>query len=86
MKNPVVNPMYVRAQCLLVSVIVRKKSQAIKGTKDCHICFENFRVEALQSFHQEHSLHLACRDCIKHYLDSLAKAVVTLHVLTVDYP
>ena len=56
---------------------VKKKPQAIKSRKDCHICFENVRVEDLQSFHQEHSLHLACRDCIKHYLDSLASAVVT---------
>ena len=56
---------------------VKKKPQAIKSTKDCHICFENFRVEDLQSFHLEHSLHLACRDCIKLYLDSLASAIVT---------
>ena len=56
---------------------VKKKSQAVKSTKDCHICFENFRVEDLQSFHLEHSLHLACRDCRKPYLDSLASAVVT---------
>ena len=56
---------------------VKKKPQAVKSTKDCHICFKNFRVEDLQSFHLEHSLHLAGRDCIKHYLDSLASAVVT---------
>ena len=56
---------------------VKKKPQAIKSTKDCLICFENFRVEDLQSFHLEHSLHLACKDCIKHYLDSFASAVVT---------
>ena len=56
---------------------VKKKPQAIKSRKDCYICFENFRVEDLQSFHQEHSLHLACGDCIKHYSDSLASAVVT---------
>ena len=56
---------------------MKKKPQAIKSTKDCHICFETFRVEDLQSFHQENSLHVACRDRIKHYLDSLASAVVT---------
>ena len=56
---------------------VKKKPQAIKSRKDCYICSENFRVEDLQSFHQEHSLHLACRDYIKPYLDSLASAVVT---------
>ena len=40
--------------------------------KDCLICLENFTVAELQSFHLDHSLHLACRDCIKQYLDSLA--------------
>ena len=56
---------------------VKKKPQAVKSTKKCHICFENFRVEVLQSFHLEHSLHLACGDCVKQYLDSLPSAVVT---------
>ena len=56
---------------------VKKKPQVIKSTNDCPICFKNFRVEDLQSFHLEHSLHLACIDCIKHYLDSLASAIVT---------
>ena len=53
---------------------IKEKPQALKRTKDCHICFENFRVEDLQSFHLENSIHFACRDCIKHYLDSLASA------------
>ena len=56
---------------------VKKKPQAIKTTNGCHICFENLRVEDFQSFLLEHSLHLACRDCIKHYSDSLASAVVS---------
>ena len=57
---------------------VKKKPQAMKSTKDCHICFENFRVEDLQSFHLEHKVStLACGDSIKHYLDSFASAVVT---------
>ena len=64
---------------------VKKKPQAIKSTKDCHICSENFRVEDLQSFHRKHSLHLACRDCIKHYLDSLAFYVHSSAVVTCPY-
>ena len=40
-------------------------------TEKCMICYENFGKVDLQSFQIEHSLHLACRDCIKH-LDSLA--------------
>ena len=70
--------MFISIEFLGVTTMrVKKKPQAIKSRKDCHICFENVRVEDLQSFHQEHSLHLVCRDCIKHYLDSLASAVVT---------
>ena len=42
--------------------------------RKCRICYEN--LEELQSFHLDHRLHLACRECIKHYLDSLAGAVV----------
>ena len=41
------------------------------------ICFENFRLVELQSFHLENSLNLSGRDCIKHQLDSLASSVVT---------
>ena len=56
---------------------VKKKPQAVKTTKGCDICFEIIRVDDLQSFHLEPSLHLACRDCIKYYLNSSASAVVT---------
>ena len=45
--------------------------------KDRMICFENFRLIKLQSVQLEHCLHSACRGCIKHYLESLASAVVT---------
>ena len=58
---------------------VKEKPQTIKSQKNCHICFKNVKVEVLQSFYLAHSLHLAYRDCIKHYLDSLASAVVTFH-------
>ena len=80
MKNSVASPgtMFICFEFLVVTTMrVKKKPQSVKITKDCHICYENFRVEDLQSFHLEHSLHLARRDCIKHYLDSLASAVVT---------
>ena len=50
-----------------------KKAAASKN-KEYMICYKNFRILELQSFHLEHSLHLACRECIKHYLDSLASA------------
>ena len=70
--------MFIKFEFLGVTTMrVKKKPQAIKSTNDCHIYFETFRVEYLQSFHLVHSLHLACRDCIKHYLDSLACAIVT---------
>ena len=70
--------MFISLEFLGVTTMrVKKTPQAIKSTKDCQIFFDIFRVEDLQSFHQEHSLHLACRDCLKHYLDSLASALVT---------
>ena len=46
------------------------------------ICYENFRIVELQSFHLGHKLHLACRECIKHYLDSVIpnlRASLKLH-------
>ena len=49
---------------------VKKRPQSVK--KDCLISLENVSVAELQSFHLEHSLQSACRDCRKHYLDSLA--------------
>ena len=44
--------------------------------KDCMICFENFILVDLQSFHLEHRLNLACKECTKQYLNSLASADV----------
>ena len=70
--------MFISFEVLGVTTMrVKKKPQAIKSTKDCHICFENFRVEDLQSFHSEHSLHSACRVCVNYYLDCLTSAVFT---------
>ena len=62
---------------------VEKTPQTVTANKDCMICFENFRLKELQSFQLEHSLHLACGECIKLYLDSLESAVVTCPYCTV---
>ena len=56
---------------------MKETPKTVAAKKDCMNCFKNFRLVELQSFHLEHSVHLACRDCIKPYLDSLASAVVT---------
>ena len=56
---------------------VKNKPRTVTAKLDCMICYENFRIVDLKSVHIEHSLQLACRDCIKHYLDSLASAFVT---------
>ena len=53
---------------------MRVKNAVAPKKRECIICFENMSSEELQSFHLDHKLHLACRECIKHYLDSLASA------------
>ena len=56
---------------------VKNKPRTVAAKLHCMICYENFRIVDLQSFHIEHSLQLACRDCINYYLDCLASAFVT---------
>ena len=53
---------------------MRVKKAVAPKKRECIICFENLSLEELQSFHLDHRLHLACRECIKLYLDSLASA------------
>ena len=75
---------HVRTQCFfsfeflgVTTMRVKNKPRTVTAKNDCMIRDENFRILDLQSFHIEHSLHLACRDCIKYSLDSLSSAAVT---------
>ena len=70
--------MFIKSEFLGVTTMrVRNKPRTVTAKKDCMICYENLGIVDLQSFHIEHSLHLACSDCIKHYSNSLASAFVT---------
>ena len=55
---------------------MRVKKAVAPKKRECFICFENLSSEEIQSFHLDHRLHLACRECIEHYLDSLTNAAI----------
>ena len=55
---------------------MRRKPKPEKLFRNCLNCLEDFRMLDLQSFHSSHKLHLACRNCIDSYLNSVENSVV----------
>ena len=55
---------------------MRVKKAVAPKKRECILCLENLSLEELQRFHLDHRLHLACRECIKQYLESLPSAAI----------
>ena len=65
--------------------MVKRQTTPQEELLSCMIRFDISTLVEVLSFHLEHRLHLACTECIKSFLDSLASTEIVRDVHTVDY-